>query len=396
MKIIRKRPNVRWHPYPRIKKQYKRKIKTKRLTRLFPFQLQIHLYLTSVRKPNELDSQFNNLNIGQKKQESNVNSDVKSVVIVSAPGTGKTLTSLAHVDKFGWNAIFITPDNVLDQILKELYKHFSNRVLIQRQIHKQADIIVLTFTEFARLSIDQIPNKIFHTVIIDEIHQIRTRDKFIKNINHLKSQFYIGLTGTPGRLLLHKIKWFQNVKIYQNKEIQLTPPQICYHKHDLSATTKQKYNELLDKIDVKVPTMFTYLRKLLSQDRVSYILNTILPQFPSTDRIAIFSEFNETLMSFALQLPRNSFIKVDSTTKKQDRFLLLKRFEKETSFQYFLSSRQICGIGNDLGFIDYDHVCFTILGCKLGLVVFSSHYYEYCIWCCIRYIEFNQWCRCAK
>jgi superfamily II DNA or RNA helicase len=276
-------------------------------------------------------------------------------------GTGKTLMSFTHAAQFGWNALYICPDAVMGHVLFQLHTHFrSNRLRINLQPRAhfaRFHITMLDITTFTRLDPeDAIFRHKFNTLILDEIHTTCTKKKFVSLFNRLKACMAVGLTSTPSKFEPHKFHLFAETQFFEESQITLPPPKQITYKQELSQDGKRKYNDQLARdVDQHTFIKFQHLRKILSVERISSIVSMLCQLDPSS-RVAIFSEFNETLLCLAMKLPRGSFIRVDSSTPKRGRFTQLRSFAM-SSTRFLLCSRALVGIGHDLDFIDVLIIC---------------------------------------
>jgi superfamily II DNA or RNA helicase len=348
MKSPKKRIKKRFHPYPKPKKNTnlrKNKTKTKRprkylIATLFPFQSTCCLDLLYRRQ-----------------------AGLKASVITWQAGSGKTLTALNHIDDFGWNALWICPDTLFDKTFDQIQQHFQTKIKINAQLSSNKwdrfHISLVTMTTFTRLDMEHdVFRHIFHTIVLDEIHTISTKKKLLQHVSKLKSNMFLGLTATPGRFDCDKIIPFKQAFHYSMQHLNMIQPEVIICVHDVPMSTKVVYNDIIDKENANSINMFLKLRKLLSHTRIPFLLEQ-LPNYikhPEA-RICFFSEFNETLFALALQLPINSFLKIDSTTSSSQRFKLLQKFEKKSAIRYLLCSKSIVGLGNDLGYIDALVLC---------------------------------------
>jgi len=232
--------------------------------------------------------------------------------------------------------------------------HFRHvKVNTTTNIVSSACVTILSFTQLTRLPLDDnLFHHSFQTIIVDEMATIQTKKVFLERLKKLKSIYWLALTGVPINLNLKKIVPFhENCFIYRNQEAKLRPPQYQLISSELPNECKPQYNQLIDQYpDPKLA--FLYLRKCTSSFRVPSLVAHI-HSLTKPCKIAIFSEFNETLMLLQIHLGSSLCIgKVDSSTPKKARFQLLQQFQSQTGTSCILCSRNIVGIGNDLGFVD--------------------------------------------
>jgi len=332
MRIFKLRRKYRYHPYKKVRKKHKQPITT-----LFPFQKQC--------------CQWTNT---QRQNTSVVVWDIKF-------GLGKTLMGLYHCWQYGWNALFLCPDNVLDHIVKQIQLHFRNRVIINLDADTTLcpkGITVVSYSCFSRLNpkTSVLFSHIFTTCIVDEVHMIPTKRKLLFHLAKITSGFWIGLSGTLKEKDLFLIPHFQcmdmtkHIYHHESKPKNQQEPEVQQITLTLPQHVKDEYNAECDKEQTATKTM-EILRKLISQTKIDTIVAKCL-EFPNNYKLVIFSEFKETLLLLSLKLPMKTFLKIDASITKKTRSKQLDLFEKDSSFRFLLCSRSAMGVGIDLGFVD--------------------------------------------
>lgn len=339
MKVQKKRILCRFHPYKRFIIIHKKKnsLKNEFKTTLFPHQ-----------------------DFCCDWMERRRNSKETTAIINALPtGHGKTFTVLMHAYKIGGFTLIICPDSLVSHHKNELTKHFNHF----------RNIKIISFSQFSKmnLSVDRnIFQKMYKTLIVDEIHLIKKNTKLSHNLSLLRCHFVIGLSATPDD---HNFPLFANIDdkkdIFRAQKTDFTfkkinIKRICFtmtqeEKNACNAIITEQNSQLTKKNNPKSATkQCNILREWYSNTRLDSLLFYLQEnQFAQRKiKIVIFSEFKSTLLALCIHIPERLRLKLDTSVKPANRDEVISKFEKEANIKFLLCTRKVAGIGIDLGFVD--------------------------------------------
>lgn len=314
-------------------------------TQLFPFQHACVQWMTDTRQANKHNQ----------------------IILCLKMGIGKTLLALTHASQFGWKCLFLTPSGVVPHIKEQITTHCFDKIRVNQTIIPgrvlDSDITLLSYREFATLkkpNLDALCKITFSTIIFDEFHLLKERSKQMQHVSKLKAHFYIGLSGTYDPQGKNHIALMPHAIFYTNSSLAMPPsfvqqPEIHTPKLQLSPQELSQYQQELQKCkdaNLNAILTFTQLRKNLSLQKIPHVAQFIL-QCPSHFKIACFSEFSSSLTSLGFHLTsRRSYVCVNTDTPIKSRNGQIKLFQQSQNNNLLLATRDIAGLGLDLGFVD--------------------------------------------
>jgi superfamily II DNA or RNA helicase len=272
-------------------------------------------------------------------------------VIVSPPGSGKTIVGLKIIAEKKQPALIITHrKQIADQWIErietflgipknEIGKIGQGKTKIGRQI--TVAMIQSLSKELQKPDSDKLLNA-FGTIILDECHHIPA-ETFRNTISKLQTFYLYGLTATPFRkyndsklIFIHLGEVISEIK--SNEISTAKKPKIIIRNTELDVP----FNSKTDK--------FETLSKILVHDsnRNKAILQDVINELKSDKKVIIITERKEHIDSLYQYLKQSYEVITlsgeDSESSKNSKWKLLK----EGNYQVVITTGQFFGEGTDL------------------------------------------------
>ncbi len=351
--LRRARLKCRYHPYHVKNRHCKKKshclsslqtVRTK--TTLFPFQRGCLEWLQSERKR------------------------TTCCLLELQMGFGKSLISLSHAAQFHWNALFLTTANTVAHIQAEVKKHFYLNVDVRSVTNFTSGlppfVVVGSYREMGLLKPENpLFSHRFRTLILDEIHQMHDNNG-VRNTQQIHTDFVLGLTGTFSKMnclifeacfarycalsTLNATQWLQ----LANVELQTIRCVL-----EMTSDEKKMYREegrTLAAKQLKPILLLNHMRKFLSTLKTDHVAKLVTTLFrrESNAKILVCTEHTCNVLPLLLRIDSKigKRFQLSGTVKPNQRQSTLRQFEAEQNGAVLIATRDIVGIGIDLGFVD--------------------------------------------
>jgi SNF2 family DNA or RNA helicase len=354
----------RFKPYSLKKKVISCSSRIECTSTLFPFQELCTEWLEMVRK------------------------QCKNAIVPLPMGLGKTLISLHHslnqlnnyrrkkhqYDKRRKNGhvLFITLPGIVGHIHNQVNQHFKHVRINNNKFLTQighSDITILSYRDLRDL-VDPLilQQTIFHTVIFDEFHELRSDSKQCKKTNDILGDFFIGLSGTPPNPIQHPSplvnaesfhcgkpkKEFSEVYEKGQDESIIERVKLVLPESELKLYLQkiQDYKSNNCKKGNKSWNLLREMRKFLSSLKVKLVNQFLIEniaQFHSY-KIVVFSEFASSLFALALMWSPDMYQHLHNNAVSVEE--AIHRFQTNPKCCFLFATREVAGCGINLGFVD--------------------------------------------
>ncbi len=325
--------------------------------RLFGFQVRVLVRLAKIRRRRRTRGAILNLDVG----------------------LGKTAIVLKHVEQFGWNALYVCPNNVLEHIANELQKHFSN-IFVEvaskwpsTMYFRFPALVLMPFNVAAAVKpehVEMSPWR-FNTCVVDEIHDAEHKDgvrKFISTM--VEADFFVGLTAAARTTMNPLLKMIGATMSYKNvltfrqppnfdrQQVMIDLPEEARQKFQVAKTEAVKSAKVKAELKLKQrgfdnTRSLQNLLQMLSPHKIPMVLH-YMSQLPVHFKTLVVSPYFDTLTKIAAAVPKDRFMLLGTHVKDFiQRADMIRQFQHSSpTCSFFLADSDIVCVGVDFGFCD--------------------------------------------